>query len=479
MALTSLTFLLFIVVTAAISGLIRAPLWRKTVLLLASLGFIASYAPSLLSVVPFAGFVLAGYAAVIAAKRWPSGHVASALAIAGFIGLFVWLKHYAFVAFIPALAFPYLMLGASYALFRILHLAFEIRDGAMEPPPLLDYLVYVLFFPAFLSGPINRYDGFAEDVANPKGMDRDEAFRTLGRIILGFFKVAVTGEIARILYAGWADRIAAAAAGPAPLAAATFTVAAGFYFVFLYLNFSGSMDIAIGVGRMFGIVLPENFNKPLRAANYQDFWARWHITLSNWFKAYFYNPLVKALMTRFGASRALAPYLGVIASFAVFMVLGAWHGASVEFMLSGVFYAVGVCTNQLYQVQMNKRLGKKPYKALAANPAYILVGRGMTIAFHALATSPFWLSIEQLGVVWEAIGPLGVLGAYVGLSLVVSGLCLAWDMVAAVLPKPAADAPVRPHGMVLRGAVLALAVIALVFILPLVNSPPELIYKAF
>ena len=103
--------------------------------MLASFGFIASYAPSLLSVLPFAGFVLAGYAAIIAAKRWPSGHVASALAIAGFIGLFVWLTHYAFVAFIPALAFPYLMLGASYVLFRILHLAFEVRDGAMEEGP--------------------------------------------------------------------------------------------------------------------------------------------------------------------------------------------------------------------------------------------------------------------------------------------------------------------------------------------------------
>lgn len=480
MALTSLTFFLFTVLAAAIVGLSRAPIWRKGSLLLASLTFIASYVPNALSVVPFVAFLLVGYGAILACRRWPAGHAIGGVVIAAFVGLFLWLKHYAFVGFLPHLAFPYLMLGASYVLFRILHLAFEVRDEAMQPPGVLDYLVYVLFFPAFLSGPVNRYEGFATDLVEPRAIDHDTAYRTLGRIILGFARIAVAGEIARLIQADWAGRVEAAlAGGPGLIMAVPFAAAAVLYFGFLYLNFAGSMDIAIGVARMFGIVLPENFDRPLRAASFQDLWARWHITLSNWFKVYFYNPLLKALMMRFGASPALAPYLSMITSFIVFLVLGAWHGASWEFMLCGVFFATGVSANQFYQMQMTRWLGKKSYKALAARPLYILTGRGLTIGWFSLALTPFWLNVAQMGQLWSVLGPIGLIAAYAALTLGLTAAFLVWDVAREVLPNRTTETGPRPAGLVLRGALLGLAVIALLFLLPLVNSQPELVYKAF
>ena len=102
-------------------------------------------------------------------------------------------------------------------------------------------------------------------------------------------------------------------------------IAAALFAVYLYANFSGYMDVVIGTARFLRIELPENFHWPFAATGYIDFWGRWHMTLSTWFKTYVYSPLLMTLMRRYPAASA-EPYLGVFAYFVTFFFVGVWHG---------------------------------------------------------------------------------------------------------------------------------------------------------
>src|SRR5205809_926186 len=141
---------------------------------------------------------------------------------------------------------------------------------------------------------------------------------------------------------------------------------------------SGSRTISpIPRRRLLGQHLPENFDRPFTARNFLEFWQRWHMTLSNWFKLYLFNPLVGALAGRF-PSRAAAPYLGVIAFFVTFGVMGVWHGTTTVFVIYGLLMGAGASANKLWQVALARRLGKQGYRRLAENPLYLYGCRGVT-----------------------------------------------------------------------------------------------------
>lgn len=471
MTFTSLQFLAFVLLAAFVAQFVRGA-GRTYVLLAASIAFVATYIPAPQMAVPLAAFVLAGYGGVLlASSNRPRG--ALSLVVLALVGVFVWLKHYPFVAALPALPFAYTVVGISYILFRVLHLIFEVGDGALPRPPFWRYVLYCLFFPAFLSGPINRYQPFARDLDAPQPLDRETAFETLWRLLKGLAKVAVVGEILRMVQDNAASRLDAAMATPSMLfVSLAFAAATLLYMLYLYVNFSGYTDMAIAIARLFGIVLPENFNRPFMAINFQDFWSRWHITLSEWFKFYFFNPLLKVLMQRF-RNPALAPYLGVVALFIVFLVLGAWHGASYEYLLAGALNGTGVSVNKLYQVEIAKRLGKKSYRALAARPAYLWASRGLSLSWCAFALVPFWLSVGDLSAISVRIGIAGLT-----LSILVMSACYAVGVFLVVkflgrvrIALPENNGP--------RAALLAALMLFLAFAMPLIGTQGDFVYKAF
>ena len=475
MQFTSQAFLGFVLVAALLAQPLRGA-WRVGFLIVLNLIFAASFISSPLAAVPLIAFILSGYGALMLVERRRVGH-AVALSIVVLVAVFIWLKRYPFVAAVPAVPFPYVVVGLSYLLFRLLHLVLEVGDGALKRPSFPRYLAYLVFFPAFLSGPINRYEPFAQDLDQPQGMDRETAWRTLLRFLVGFAKVAVIGELILTGHELFVGRMEAtvAAGGPGVLIAGLYAFGSGLYLVFLYANFSGYTDMAIAVARLFGIVLPENFNRPFMAGNFQDFWGRWHMTLSEWFKIYFFNPLLKVLMGRFPSAAAM-PYLGVIALCVTFVVLGAWHGSSWEYLLTGLLLGAGVSVNKLYQVEMSRRLGKKPYQALTRRPAYIWAARGLTLTWVSMALTPFWMPVGEIGGLIAGAGPVGVVLALGVMSL---GFIVPILVLARLSGIVAPVAEARVSGFGARVALAAGLILFLAFAVPLLNSSSALVYQAF
>jgi D-alanyl-lipoteichoic acid acyltransferase DltB (MBOAT superfamily) len=187
------------------------------------------------------------------------------------------------------------------------------------------------------------------------------------------------------------------------------------YLLQLYISFSGYIDVVIGVGRLFGFTLPENFNWPLSAKNFLEFWSRWHISLSYWFKLYLFNPIVKALNRRY-LNPKVVPYYGVVAFFVTFFIMGLWHGTTPVFVVYGLFLGLGVSINKLYEVVMRKYLGKKRFAGLRLNKFYSIFCQSLTITYFAIALTCLWLNMTGLLKLFEDLGLSG-LSAAVGLCI--------------------------------------------------------------
>ena len=296
----SLQFVLFGLITAALSNLSRSLVWRSIVLMLASLIFLAILAKSAFVLIPLAGFLLFGYCALVMRERcWSRG---AAWSIPAAILVYVWLKKYTFLPERFFLHFPYFTLGLSYIFFRVLHLLIEAGEGAGTEEKrhigFVPYLLYTLNFTTLISGPIQRYDEFARDqfAVQPLPLGPAVIGLQLERIIRGFFKVNVLAMLLHRMQENGLEQLTQ----PVPIehkmfAAIQLTVA---YPLFLYANFSGYIDIVIALARLMRIQLPENFDRPFSASSFLDFWNRWHITLSKWLKTYVYNPLLMVLMRR-------------------------------------------------------------------------------------------------------------------------------------------------------------------------------------
>lgn len=203
----------------------------------------------------------------------------------------------------------------------------------------------------------------------------------------GVFKLTVVSN----LLSTWHTQLAAV-----PLDAAfplhfvvTLAAAAALYTLYMYYNFAGYMDVVIGVGVCYGFRLPENFDRPFAARNFLDFWTRWHMTLSNWFKVYFFNPLVRALAA-LRTDRGSLAYAGVLAYFVTFFVMGVWHGSTPVFALYGLLLGGGVSANKLYEITAGAQLGKPRLKRLRAHPVYAGLCRGAVFAYFSAALVCFW-----------------------------------------------------------------------------------------
>jgi len=228
-------------------------------------------------------------------------------------------------AHLGALPLPHLHLpiGISFFTFHALSYLTDIYRGevkAMRSLP--SFSLYITLFPQLIAGPIIRYKLIARQFT-----DRRETLAGFSegvrRFVLGFGKkMLIANVVARV-----ADQIFAI-----PTAKLTPSVAwLGMvcYSLQIYFDFSGYSDMAVGLGRMFGFVFPENFNYPYAATSITDFWRRWHMTLSSWFSDYLYVPL--------GGNRQGAPrtYRNLLI---VFFLCGLWHGASWSFVVWGLFH---------------------------------------------------------------------------------------------------------------------------------------------
>jgi D-alanyl-lipoteichoic acid acyltransferase DltB (MBOAT superfamily) len=229
---------------------------------------------------------------------------------------------------LPALALP---LAISFFTFQQVAYLVDAYKGLTRSHDLLDYSLFVCFFPQLVAGPIVHHDEVLPQFAKGKGPDATDRAVGATMFLTGLAKKVIVADS----IAGTTDAVFyATAQGREPTFAVAWTGVVAYHFQ-LYFDFSGYSDMAIGLARLFGIRLPANFNAPYRAVSVPDFWRRWHITLSRFLRDYVYIPLGG---NRHGEGRR---------QFNLFMTMflgGIWHGAGWTYVVWGAlhgFYLVG------------------------------------------------------------------------------------------------------------------------------------------
>jgi D-alanyl-lipoteichoic acid acyltransferase DltB (MBOAT superfamily) len=474
----SIQFVLFGLTAALVSNFSRSRVWRSIVLLLTSLLFLGLLAHNPIVFLPLAGFLLLAYFGLFLLERgWSRSMVWGILTV---LFVYVWLKKYTFLPQGIFLHFPYFTLGLSYIFFRVLHLLIETGDGDEKRHigPFA-YLLYTLNFTTLISGPIQRYDEFARDQFTPEPISLGS--RVIGlqieRIIRGFFKVNVLAMLFDMARVGALEQMSQ----PLPLSLKLFAAfkLAVVYPFFLYANFSGYIDIVIAVARLMRVRLPENFDRPFTASSVLEFWNQWHMTLSNWFKTYVYNPLLVALMRRI-SSLALEPLLAVFCFFVTFFLVGIWHGRTSEFVIFGLLTGGGISINKLWQLGLARAMGRKGYKALAKSFVYVAFGRGLNFIWFAFTLFWFWANWKQIDQVFAALSVIEWFGVWLAAWLFATVVFTLWEWLrTALLSIKTAEGDVFTSRYALVVYASALGFAALVVTVLLNQPAPDIVYKAF
>ena len=269
--------------------------------------------------------------AILVAKNHSKGILA--LAVTVNIGILCVFKYTGFIvtnlnqAFglsidIPAIALP---IGISFFTFQALSYVIDVyRDQVDVQKNYAKLLLYISFFPQLIAGPIVRYKDIASEIES-REVNVNKISYGMRRFITGLAKKVL---IANTMGAA-ADNIFNSGASNINIVAAWIGAIA--YLMQIYYDFSGYSDMAIGLGKMFGFTFKENFNHPYISSSVQDFWRRWHISLSSWFKDYVYIPLGG---NRKGKART------ILNRIIVFFLTGLWHGANWTFVIWGLYHGL-------------------------------------------------------------------------------------------------------------------------------------------
>ena len=234
-------------------------------------------------------------------------------------------------------------LGISYYTFRNIHYTLEYFKGKTKKESLLFYFAYNFFLPVFIVGPINRYVDFIKDWQRRRF---DEAYFSTGlqRVLYGTSKIVIIGNyLLTLKFKYLMENI-----DPTYVWLRTYLETLRFIFN-AYFQFAGYSDVAIGLSLLLGYRIVENFNYPFLATNMQDFWTKYHMSLSSFCKDYIYVPI---------ASYSRKPLFGIIATM---IIIALWHEVSIRYLLWGLLQAIGISLSSFFQntskSMLNKALG--------------------------------------------------------------------------------------------------------------------------
>lgn len=288
-------------------------------------------------------------------------------------------------------------LGFSYVAFRLIHVLRDRQTGKLPNVSLRDMLTYIIFFPSLTSGPIDRMERFHEDLLALSQMNgRDPSRIVVGstRIVIGIFKKFVV-----------ADSLALFALSITNVGQVTY---AGGMWVLLYayafrlfFDFSGYTDIAIGIGMLFGVQLPENFNRPYLKNNITSFWQSWHITLSNWVRFYIFSPLTRRMLR--WKRKPPSDIIVGIGLVITMVVIGLWHAIGPTFLVWGLWHATGLFIHKMWSDRTRKwynQFKKKHVQLRLWNLA------GMFITFHFVVIGWVWFVMPDLHSAFSVLSKL-------------------------------------------------------------------------
>ena len=273
-----------------------------------------------------------------------------------------------------------LPVGISFYTFQIMSYSIDLYRGDTDTQrnPIA-FGTYVALFPQLIAGPIVRYRDVNEQLTN-RAHSVDKFASGVRRFTVGLAKKILLGDSLATLYAYLGTVYAVE---PTVLTAWMLVLT---YTLHIYFDFSGYSDMAIGLGRMLGFEFLENFNYPYLASSITDFWRRWHISLSSWFREYVYIPL--------GGNRKGLPRL-ILNMAVVWFLTGFWHGAAWNFILWGIFYFVILALEKLFLLNWLERTPVT--RALGHVWALVLVGIGWMLFDHSNLSEAFAIICGMFG----------------------------------------------------------------------------------
>jgi D-alanyl-lipoteichoic acid acyltransferase DltB (MBOAT superfamily) len=337
MLFQTLPFFIFFALLYPIYLLTRETRLRLPLLLVASCVFYAWLSP--LYLIPLAYATVVDYLVLGRMVKSPRPKAWLALSIVNSLGVLAFFKYSAFIAgninlALSSLGLAYVVpiprallpAGLSFFLLQSVGYVIDVYRGTVpREKSLLTHAVFVSFFPRLLAGPIERAGNLLPQLRTGAPVSLRDFTDGLSIFVVGYFKkVALADYLA--LY------VAQVYAAPGEFRAPALFLATFLYAWQIYFDFSGYTDMARGVARMMGIRLMLNFNNPYLATSMGDFWKRWHISLSSWFRDYVYIPLGGNRKGKLGTYRNL---------FVTMVLSGLWHGAAWTFVLWGVVHALG------------------------------------------------------------------------------------------------------------------------------------------
>jgi alginate O-acetyltransferase complex protein AlgI len=394
MLFPSVQFGIFFPIVLALSwALMSRPALWKPFILIASYVFYAAASPVFCLLL--AGVTLWNYVAARLIHRSPSDRGRRrlcALAVAGDLFALGVFKYYSF--FVQAFArllhsislgmpLPLITIalpvGISFFTFQAISYTVDVKRGLIEPATLLDTAIYLSFFPHLVAGPIVRAREFLPQLARPR--DPEHVAVSSGLLLIGM------GLVKKVVIADYLGRVVVDPVFAVPQAyhAPDVLLASYAYTAQIYCDFSGYTDIAIGLALLMGFVFPQNFNSPYRATGFQDYWRRWHMTLSRFLRDFLYIPL--------GGNRGsrLFTYRNLM----ITMVLGGlWHGAAWTFVIWGTFHGVGLVTEHAI-------------KGKFKTPTWLR----WLVFFHLLALGFIIFRSQTIGDAWTLFKRLGSFGS--------------------------------------------------------------------
>lgn len=357
LAFTSFLFFCLLALTFALYFLVPIKA-RKFVLLVASIGFYATWGIAQFVFVTVAAVTAWGGALAVSAVQTRQAKRALLwLSIAILIIMLVYVKIGKIFLDAKSLIIP---LGISYYTFSVIgYLADVYRGKVKAERNILHFLLYMLYFPHILQGPIPRHERLAPQLIEGHVFDYKAFCFGIQRTVWGLFKKLVIADRFSV--------ITSTVFGP------DFMDYSGQIYVFallcsvfvMYCDFSGCMDIALGVSESFGIKLDENFRRPFYSRTAGEFWRRWHITLGTWFKDYIFMPFMTPAFVRFcGKARKLFGarvsngMMMVIPLAVVWLLTGLWHGTGVHFIVWGAYWWLLISIENVFAPEF-KKLTKK------------------------------------------------------------------------------------------------------------------------
>jgi alginate O-acetyltransferase complex protein AlgI len=271
-------------------------------------------------------------------------------------------------------------LGFSYIAFRLIHTLRDFQSKRYRSINLCTYFSYILFFPALIAGPINRVEHFEKEITQKTQKDQD--FIIGGkRLMIGFLRKFIIADTLALFALNSSNALLV----KTPLWLWIMLMA---YAFMIYFDFSGYTDIALGLSACIGITLPENFDHPYLAQNLTLFWNRWHMSLTQWFRAYYFNPFTRFLRS---SKHEFSPTVIIaVTQISTMTLIGLWHGVSWNFVFWGLWHGTGLFIHNRWALLMQiirEKIGNKTPNLKIHN---YLTKFGVIFTFFFVAIGWIW-----------------------------------------------------------------------------------------